>query len=190
MTIGILALQGAVQEHERALDRLGAQHVQVRLPKDLSGLAGLILPGGESTAMARYLEEYGLGDEIRKLAADGLALFGICAGAILLCSEVDGRAGVLGLLPASARRNAYGRQLASFEETLDTQLGPFHGIFIRAPRLEARAGTEVLAYRTPPHEGDAVLLRSGKVLGAAFHPELAGDDRLHRYFLELAAPSA
>ena len=187
MKIGILALQGAVQEHERALDRLGASHVQVRLPKDLAGLAGLILPGGESTAMARYLEEYSLGDEIQARAASGMAFFGICAGAILLCTEVDGRSGALGLLPASARRNAYGRQLASFEENIDTRLGPFHGIFIRAPRLEPRAGTEVLAYRIPPHEGDAVLLRSGKVLGASFHPELTDDDRLHRFFLELAA---
>lgn len=190
MKIGILALQGAVQEHERALDRLGAAHVQVRLPKDLAGLAGLILPGGESTAMARYLEEYGLGDEIRDRVAGGLALLGLCAGAILLCTEVDGRAGTLGLLPASAQRNAYGRQLSSFEETIETHLGLFHGIFKRAPRLEARAGTEVLAYRLPPHEGEAVLLRSGKILGASFHPELAGDDRLHRYFLELTGSSA
>jgi 5'-phosphate synthase pdxT subunit len=190
MKIGILALQGAVQEHERALDRLGAAHVQVRLPMDLAGLAGLILPGGESTAMARYLEEYGLGEEIRNHAARGMALFGICAGAILICTEVDGRAGALGLLPASARRNAYGRQLSSFEETLETRLGRFHGIFIRAPRLEARAGSEVLAYRVPPHEDDAVLLRSGKVLGATFHPELTGDDRLHQYFLDLAATGA
>ena len=163
MKIGILALQGAVQEHERALDRLGVAHAQVRLPKDLAGLSGLILPGGESTAMARYLTEYGLGDEIRNHAVRGMALFGICAGAILLCTEVDGHSGALGLLPAAARRNAYGRQLSSFEETLETQLGWFHGIFIRAPRLEARAGTEVLAYRIPPYEGEAVLLRYGKI---------------------------
>ncbi|PKL23473.1 MAG: pyridoxal 5'-phosphate synthase glutaminase subunit PdxT [Spirochaetae bacterium HGW-Spirochaetae-3] len=187
MRIGVLALQGAVQEHERALRRLGAEVVQVRLPVDLDGVSGLVLPGGESTVMARYLDEYGLGRAIRDRAAAGMALFGVCAGAILLCEEVDGRPGALGLLPAKATRNAYGRQLASFEETIDSPVGRFAGLFIRAPRLEALGATETLARRATERGGEAVLLRYGGVLAASFHPELSGDDRLHEYFLRLAA---
>lgn len=187
MRIGILALQGAVQDHRRPFERLGAATREVRHPKDLGGLDGLVLPGGESTVMAFYLREYGLVEPIRDLAESGLPIWGLCAGAILLCEEVDGEAGALALLPARAERNAYGRQLSSFEEELDTPVGPFPGIFIRAPRLEAKEGTEVLARRRGPGgREEAVLLRRGKVLAASFHPELSGDDRLHRYFLDLA----
>lgn len=179
LLVGILALQGAVQDHEAPLARLGAGTRQVRCGADLSGIDALILPGGESTVMARFLALYGLGDAIRERVAGGMPVFGICAGAILLCTEVDGAPGALALLPASARRNAYGRQLASFTAPLSTPVGIFEGIFIRAPMLLPDPGTEVLAFRGE----SAVLIRSGNILAAAFHPELTGDDRLHAWFL-------
>ncbi|HSV55866.1 MAG TPA: pyridoxal 5'-phosphate synthase glutaminase subunit PdxT [Magnetospirillaceae bacterium] len=183
MDIGVLALQGAVQEHERVLARLGARTRQVRLPADLEGLAGIVLPGGESTVMARYLREYRLDLALRERAQTGLAFFGVCAGAILLCREVDGEPGVLGLLPARAQRNAYGRQMNSFVALANGPAGTFHGLFIRSPKLEPLEGTEVLASLP---DGQPVMLRWGKVLAAAFHPELAGDDRAHSLFLKSA----
>lgn len=189
MRVGILALQGAVQDHAAPFRRLGAETAEVRRPEELEGLDGLVLPGGESTAMALYLRDYGLAEAIRAAAARGLALFGLCAGAILLCEEVDGRPGALALLPASATRNAYGRQLSSFEESVETPVGPFPGVFIRAPLLEPREGALALARRSPAgagSRGEAVLLRAGRVLAASFHPELSGDDRLHAYFLGMA----
>lgn len=216
MRIGILALQGAVQDHEAPLRRLGAETRQVRLPSELEGLDGLVLPGGESTVMAMYLAAYGLDAAIRAAWARGLALFGLCAGAILLCEEVDGRAGALRLLPAAARRNAYGRQLSSFEEEVEVALGGgaamdgrslagaaalpaaagrkelFPGVFIRAPRLEPRGAAETIGRRLSrgaEAPGEPVLLRSGRVLGASFHPELTGDDRIHRFFLEAVVGS-
>ena len=205
MRIGILALQGAVQDHVAPFARLDVEIVEVRRPEELEGpggrhgLDGLVLPGGESTVMGRYLREYGLVEPIRRLAAEGFPIWGLCAGAILLCREVDGASGVLSLLPARAARNAYGRQLSSFEEELDTPVGPFHGIFIRAPRLEALDGAEVLSRRSVARrsvarrsglpsdapQGEAVLIRHKNILAASFHPELSGDDRLHRYFLDM-----
>jgi pyridoxal 5'-phosphate synthase pdxT subunit len=208
MRIGILALQGAVQDHVAPFARLGVETVEVRRPEELEGhggtgghrgLDGLVLPGGESTVMGRYLREYGLVEPIRRLAAEGLPIWGLCAGAILLCREVDGEPGVLALLPARAARNAYGRQLSSFEEELDTPVGPFHGIFIRAPRLEALDGAEVLSRRSVARrsglpsdapQGEAVLIRHRNILAASFHPELSGDDRLHRYFLDMVEEKA
>lgn len=193
MTIGILALQGAVQDHERVFARLGASCRQVRTIADLDGLSGIILPGGESTVMSMYLREYALDDAIRACVAGGMPIFGFCAGAILLCSEVDGPGGrvpgALGLIEARATRNAYGRQNASFEEELETDLGPFPGIFIRAPRLEPLGSSKIVGRRRPEHGGEAVFLRQGKVLAASFHPELSGDDRIHRLFVELCAPA-
>lgn len=201
MRIGILALQGAVQDHGRPLARLGAESVEVRRPADLIGLDGLILPGGESTVMGRFLEDYGLVGPIRDFAAAGQALWGLCAGAILLCEEVDGLEGVLGLVPLKATRNAYGRQLASFEEDLDTVIGPFPGVFIRAPRLESRGAwpgegggggdrasfpkLETLGSRRPPCP-EPVLFRFASILVASFHPELTGNLGLHGLFLEIA----
>ena len=188
MTIGILALQGAVQDHEKVFRRLGVSTRQIRLPADLEGISGLILPGGESTVMAMYLREYGLDLALRERAAAGLPLFGFCAGAILLCSEVEGPGGrdkgALGLIEARAIRNAYGRQNASFEERIDTELGDFPGIFIRAPRLEPLGTTRVLGSRRPDRGGEAVFLRQGNILAASFHPELSADDRIHRMFVE------
>ena len=192
MTIGILALQGAVQDHEKVFRRLGVATRQIRLVADLEGLSGLILPGGESTVMAMYLREYALDEAIRARVAGGMPIFGFCAGAILLCSEVDGPEGrvpgALALIEARATRNAYGRQNASFEEELDTDLGPFPGIFIRAPRLAPLGATKVVGKRKPEHGGEAVFLRQGKILAASFHPELSGDDRIHRLFVELCDP--
>lgn len=198
MRIGILALQGAVQDHGRHLAGLGAEGVEVRRPSDLLGLDGLILPGGESTVMGRFLEDYGLVGPIRDFAAQGKALWGLCAGAILLCEEVDGQAGVLGLVPLKASRNAYGRQLASFEEDLDTAIGPFPGIFIRAPRLEPRvhgdrapnagapnAELVTLGSRRPPYP-EPVLFRYASILVASFHPELTDNPGLHALFLRIA----
>jgi len=190
MTIGILALQGAVQDHEKVFRRLGVETRQIRLPADLEGLSGIVLPGGESTVMRMYLREYGLDSAIRERVAAGTPIFGFCAGAILLCTEVeggDGRApGALGLMEARAVRNAYGRQLASFEEEIETDLGPFPGVFIRAPRLEALGATKIVGRRRTEMGGEAVFLRRGGVLAASFHPELSGDDRIHEYFLGIA----
>ena len=174
-TIGVLALQGAFREHVRALRQLGADAVEVRLPEELDGLDGLVIPGGESTTIARLARLYGLDEAIR---AFGQPIFGTCAGMILLDRRHLGRADLV------VERNAYGRQVASFEADLDLpgESDPFRGVFIRAPRvLEVGADVEVLAEL----DGEPVLLRDGDVLVAAFHPELTDDPRVHRRFLEL-----
>lgn len=175
MTIGVLALQGNFREHVAMLRRLGADAVEVRLPEQLQGLDGLVIPGGESTAIMRLMRLYGLEDALRAFAAP---VFGTCAGMIL----VD-RAH-LGLADLEVERNAYGRQVASFEAELELagDEEPLTGVFIRAPRVgDWGAGVEVLAR----HAGEPVLLRDGRVLVAAFHPELTEDTRVHELFLEL-----
>ncbi|MCP2013518.1 5'-phosphate synthase pdxT subunit [Deinococcus sp. HSC-46F16] len=189
--VGVLALQGAFREHRHRLESLGARVTEVRLPADLTGLGGLILPGGESTTMARLMDEYGLWDPLRDFHASGGALWGTCAGAILLAREVEGappqfggRQRSLGLLDLTVRRNAFGRQVDSFQVPLDVRGldAPFPAVFIRAPAFTGVGeGTEVLA----THAGAAVLARQGRVLASAFHPELTGDARLHRLFLEM-----
>jgi 5'-phosphate synthase pdxT subunit len=186
MKVGVLALQGDFREHLQALERLGAEGVEVREPQDLEGVERLIIPGGESTTISRLLKESGLDREIVKLGREGLPLFGTCAGLILLARELlEGQDLVepLGLIDIAVRRNAYGRQVDSFEEELEIEgIGPFHGIFIRAPIIE-RVGpqVEVLA-----HQGETpVMVREGKVLVSSFHPELTPDGRVHRYFLKL-----
>ena len=177
-----------MQDHEKVFRRLAVGTRQIRLPADLEGISGLILPGGESTVMAMYLREYELDSAIGERVKAGMPVFGFCAGAILLCSEVEGPGGrvpgALGLIEARAVRNAYGRQNASFEEEIDTELGPFPGIFIRAPRLESLGVTKIVGRRKPEHGGEAVFLRQGRILAASFHPELSGDDRIHRMFVE------
>jgi 5'-phosphate synthase pdxT subunit len=173
--IGVLALQGAFREHARALRAVGADVVEVRLPQQLEGLDGLVIPGGESTTIAKLATLYGLEEAIRGFEGP---IFGTCAGMIL----VD-RAH-LGLADLEVDRNAYGRQVASFEAdlTLDGEERPFRGVFIRAPRVrEVGPGVEVLAEL----DGEPVLLRDGRVLVAAFHPELTDDSRIHERFLEL-----
>ena len=173
--IGVLALQGAFREHTRTLRRAGADVVEVRLPEQLDGLDGLVIPGGESTTIAKLASLYGLDEAIRSFDRP---VFGTCAGMIL----VD-RAH-LGLADLEVDRNAYGRQVASFEADLelDGDERPFRGVFIRAPRVrEAGPDVEVLAEL----DGEPVLLRDGRVIVAAFHPELTDDPRVHERFLEL-----
>ncbi len=186
MRIGVLALQGAFREHIYALEALDASAVAVRLPDQLDGLAGLIIPGGESTAIAKLMESYGFYEPVLARFGEGMALWGTCAGAILLArTVVDGVAGQrsLALMDIEVRRNAFGRQVDSFEADLrfDDFDRPYRGVFIRAPWIEsAGAGVEVLAQ----HGGKTVAAREGRLLATAFHPELTGDPRIHRYFME------
>jgi 5'-phosphate synthase pdxT subunit len=181
--VGVLALQGAVREHASALAELGAHPVEVRSPEDLSGVDALVLPGGESTTMSLLLESTGLFEPIAERLADGMPAFGTCAGMILLASDVlDGRPDqrFFGAIDLTVRRNAFGRQVDSFETTLDVDGAPFDAVFIRAPFVEhVGDDVEVLA----SVDGHPVLCRSGAVLVSAFHPELSDDLRVHRLFL-------
>ena len=190
MKIGVLALQGGFEAHARVLRKLGAEVVYVRTPKDLQGLDGLVLPGGESTTHMKLLAETGLDDAIRKMGASGGAIFGTCAGAILLAREVMQPAQEsLGLMDMSVTRNAYGRQLSSDVLALETKLRdePLEMVFIRAPVIENVAeGMEVLAER----EGKPVLVQQGRMMAATFHPELTEDTTIHERFLELAGRHA
>lgn len=179
--IGILAVQGAVREHVAAVRDIGAEAVEVRLPRDLVDLDALILPGGESTTMRRLMDAYNLREPIAAMARTGTPMLGTCAGMILLAERIDdGEPPVFGLLDIGVRRNAYGRQLDSFEADLDVaglDGGPMHGVFIRAPGVtDVGEGAEVLA-RDP--DGRPVAVRQGRVLATAFHPELTGDRRMH-----------
>jgi pyridoxal 5'-phosphate synthase pdxT subunit len=200
--IGVLALQGDLREHLAALADLGAAGRPVRLPGDLPGLDGIILPGGESTTMSMLLASAGLYEPLRKELDAGLPAFGTCAGLILLAAAIaDGRPdqSCFGAIDLTVRRNGYGRQHESFECDLDVvglAGGPLHGVFIRAPLVDAAGpGVEVLAtLPTPvgvgPVVGGAeartpVLCRQGSVLVAAFHPELTADRRVHRLFLSM-----
>ncbi|MFZ9629464.1 MAG: pyridoxal 5'-phosphate synthase glutaminase subunit PdxT [Ilumatobacteraceae bacterium] len=186
--VGVLALQGAFAAHERALTRCGAATRQVRRPVDLEGLDAIVLPGGESSTMSKLLVSSGLFDELKGRLQDGLPVLGTCAGMILLASDIlDGRPDQLsfGVVDISVRRNAYGRQNESFETDLEVTgvEGPFHAVFIRAPRIEAIGQVvEVLA----SHEGVAVVARQGAAMVASFHPELTDDIRLHQLFLQHA----
>jgi 5'-phosphate synthase pdxT subunit len=190
--IGVLAVQGAVREHVAAIRDIGAEPVEVRLPRDLVDVDALILPGGESTAMRRLIDAYGLREPIAALARNGRPMLGTCAGMILLSSRLDGgEEPVFGLLDIEVRRNDYGRQLESFEADLEVaglDGGPLHGIFIRAPGVtDVGPGVEVLA-RDP--DGRPVAVRQGRVLATAFHPELTEDRRLHRLLVELVEEAA
>lgn len=175
MKIGVLAVQGAFREHAAVLRRLGADVVEVRKPEHLEGLDGLVIPGGESTTITRLIRLYGLEDAIHAFVRP---VFGTCAGMIILDRSH------LGLVDLEVERNAYGRQVASFEA--DVELAgedePLRGVFIRAPRVrDAGPGVEVLAEL----EGEPILLRDGRFLVASFHPELTQDTRVHERFLEL-----
>lgn len=173
MKIGVLALQGNFREHAEMLRRLGAEVAEVRLAEDLDGLDGLVIPGGESTSITRLMHLYGLEEGIQRFRG---AIFGTCAGMILLDRNH------LGLVGLEVDRNAYGRQVASFEADLDLGDGaPLRGVFIRAPRVTDAGGMEVLAEL----DGEPVLLRQGRFLVASFHPELTEDTRVHERFLEL-----
>ena len=182
-TVGVLALQGAFAAHVECLRRVGACAAEVRTPADLLGVDALVMPGGESGTMSQLLESSGLFPVVADRIASGMPVFGTCAGMILLATEVlDGRAGQrsFSALDISVRRNAFGRQVDSFEAAVDTVVGEFHGVFIRAPRI-VRTGPDVTVLGTLGDE--PVLVRRGGVLAASFHPELAGDDRLHGYFV-------
>lgn len=186
MKVGVLALQGAVDRHARRLRSLGAEPRQVRTPSDLSEVDALIIPGGESTTMSMLLDSSGLRDPIAQRLADGMPALGTCAGMILLGSEIlDGRSDqrCFGAVDISVRRNAFGRQVDSFEADLllgELEGGPFRAIFIRAPFVE-RAGPSVEVLATV--DGHPVLCRQGAVTVAAFHPELTDDSRVHERFL-------
>ena len=183
-TVGVLAVQGSFREHAAMLRRLGAEVVEVRKPEQLAALDGLVIPGGESTAIGRLVRLYGLEDAIRRFARP---ILGTCAGMILLGRDtVDGVPGqpLVGAVDVVVRRNGYGRQVASFEADLDLdgEHEPLRGVFIRAPRVEhAGPDVEVLAELN----GEPVLLRQGRIIVASFHPELTGDTRVHERFLDL-----
>jgi len=185
-TIGVLALQGAFAAHTRILTELGARVREVRVPADLAAVDALVMPGGESTTMSRLLTTSGLFEPLRERIAGGLAVFGTCAGMILLAADVaDGRPDQrsLAAIDLGVRRNGYGRQIDSFEADLDVKGldEPFHAVFIRAPVVERIGdGIDVLA----EHDERAVFLRGGPVFVASFHPELTPDGRLHAMFLQ------
>ncbi len=186
MKIGVLALQGAFREHRWMLERCGAQAVEVRKPGDLDGLDGLIIPGGESTTIGKMLVDWGLMGKIRERAAVGLAVYGTCAGMILLAKDIVGSdQPSLGLMDIKVRRNAFGRQRESFEADLNVpEFGaePVRAVFIRAPYVES-AGPEVKILAAV---GDHIVIaRQGRFLVTAFHPELTDDDRIHKYFIAM-----
>ncbi len=213
--VGVVSLQGASSEHVAALRRLGARAAEVRVPSDLAGVDAVVIPGGESTTMSHLLKTSGLFDPLAERLADGMPAFGTCAGMILLAEEVlDGRPDqrCFGAIDISVRRNAFGRQAASFETDLDAEgfAEPFHAVFIRAPWVE-RTGEKVdvlatvspgsgaqdtaaLSPQTPEPKRHRpkvpVLCRSGPVLVSSFHPELTGDDRVHAVFLGMIGSSS
>ncbi|MET1232262.1 MAG: pyridoxal 5'-phosphate synthase glutaminase subunit PdxT [Candidatus Limnocylindrales bacterium] len=186
--IGVLAVQGAFGEHLAVLRQIGAEGVEVRLPVDLEGIAGLILPGGESTAQRKLIDRWGLRQPILDLADAGAPIFGTCAGMILLSSQiVDGDEPVFPLLDVEVKRNAFGRQLDSFEGPVAVPvLGdtPVHGVFIRAPIVE-RVGPDVDVLARLD-DGRIVAVRQRNVMATAFHPELAGETRFHRLVAAMA----
>ncbi|MFB7250699.1 pyridoxal 5'-phosphate synthase glutaminase subunit PdxT [Microbacterium sp. NPDC056234] len=184
--VGVLALQGDVREHARVLEGLGADVSLVRRPEELAAVDGLVLPGGESTVIDKLARAFGLAEPLRAAIADGLPVFGTCAGLILLADRVlDGAEGQqsFGGLDVVVRRNAFGRQTESFETSLDIDGfdAPVHATFIRAPLIES-VGARATAIGTLP-DGGVVAVEQGRLIGTSFHPEVAGEDRFHRRFL-------
>lgn len=189
--IAVIAIQGDYEKHLAMLNALGAEGVAARLPQEVSDADGVILPGGESTTIGKMLARYGVDEAIKQAAAAGKPIYGTCAGLILLSREIAAGTGerggqpTLGILDAVVARNAFGRQVDSFEASLDVpEIGPepLRAVFIRAPYV-AEAGPQVQTLAK--HDGKAVLVRQGHILGSAFHPELTDDDRVHRYFMHL-----
>jgi 5'-phosphate synthase pdxT subunit len=188
MRIGVLAVQGDFREHLETLRAIGVEGVEVRLPEDLVGLDALILPGGESTAMRRLIDRWALREPILALARDGAPIFGTCAGMIILSKDIaGGEPPVLPLLDVTVVRNAFGRQLDSFEGAVDVPLlgdTPVHGVFIRAPTIERTGdGVEILSRLD---DGRIVAVRQGNIMATAFHPELAGETRFHHLLATMA----
>jgi pyridoxal 5'-phosphate synthase pdxT subunit len=187
--IGVLALQGAFIEHEKALQSLGVESVEVRLPEHLQGLDGLIIPGGESTTIGKLATEYGLVEPLRQFAKEK-PTWGTCAGLIFLAKDIGlERQPILGLMDIVVDRNAFGRQVDSFETELDfkglAEDRPFHAIFIRAPLVrKVGDGVKILAQL---NDGGIVAVQEGNWLGTAFHPELTNDHRVHQYFCDMVS---
>ncbi len=191
MKIGVLALQGAFIEHEKMLKRLGVEAVEVRLPQDLAGCDGVIIPGGESTTIGKLAVQYHLIEPLRDMAKTGRPLWGTCAGLIFMAKDVGRDQPLLGLMDVTVQRNAFGRQVDSFEASLNIKGidgdRPFHGIFIRAPLIESVGdGVKVLAQVEKDGEDVIVAAQQGTLLVTSFHPELSSDDRFHRYFVKMA----
>lgn len=190
MRIGVLALQGDFAEHQVMLRRIGAEASQVRLPAQLDGLDGLIIPGGESTTIGKLSETFGLIEPLRRFAGTH-PVWGTCAGAILLSQDARRDQPLLGIMNITVERNAFGRQVDSFAIDLAVSAliepeRPFRAVFIRAPLIESTGkGVEVLARLPDGGSGRIVAARQGRLLATSFHPELTGDDRFHRYFLSL-----
>ena len=183
MRIGVLALQGDFREHIKAVKEAGAEAVEVRNPEDFDNCDGLIIPGGESTTLSILIKKYSFGKKIRELAARGFPVFGTCAGAIVMAKEADGRPGVLGLMDLSVKRNAYGRQVESFESKIDLKNGKsVHGVFIRAPII-TKTGPDALVLAKC--NGNPVLVEQGNFLAATFHPELTKERGIHRIFVSI-----
>jgi 5'-phosphate synthase pdxT subunit len=187
--VGVLALQGDVREHSSMLERLGADVTAVRTAEQLDDLDGLVMPGGESTTIAYLLTTSGIRPTLEKKIADGLSVFGTCAGLILLAHEIlDGRSDQWSFdeLPLSVRRNGYGRQISSFETLVDVKgLGEVPGVFIRAPKIETWSeDLDVLAFHDHGDGEHPVLVRRDRIWGCSFHPELTNDDRIHRLFVD------
>ena len=192
MKIGVLAVQGDFAEHIAILRRLNVECREVRLPEQLEGIDGLIIPGGESTTLSRLMSIYHLREPVQAMAAQGKAVWGTCAGMIMLAHEITEADPVpLQVMDIGVQRNAFGRQIDSFEQDLDItglEPDPFHAIFIRAP-VVIRVGQQVKTLAALS-TGQAVAVRQGNLMATAFHPELTNDARLHQYFLDLAADPA
>jgi len=187
--IGVLALQGAVREHIQHIEALGAVGMAIKRPRELKEIAGLIIPGGESTTIGKLMVEYEFIDAIRDFHAAGKPIYGTCAGMILLAKTItEGDQPLLSLMDIEARRNAFGRQRESFEADLAIKgIGSFNAVFIRAPWIESVGeGVDTLAeFDTIEHGNVKVMARQGSLLASAFHPELTGDVRVHKYFLNM-----
>ena len=192
MRVGVLALQGDFSEHQTVLQKLGADVCQVRLPEHLSGLDGLILPGGELTTIGKLAVAYGLIDPLREFGRNH-AIWGTCAGAIFMSKDIHRSQPLLELMDITVSRNAFGRQVDSFEIDLQIELGshkngnarPYHAVFIRAPLIEEVRGDARALARLP--DGRIVAALQGRLMATSFHPELTDDDRFHRFFLELSS---
>lgn len=190
VTVGVLGLQGDFQEHLEALGRIGVAGVDVRRAEQLDAVDALIVPGGESTTIGKLAELYGLTEKIRDRVAEGMPVWGTCAGAIFLAKRVPGRPQpLLGLMDITVERNAFGRQVDSFETDLDVKPfdSPFHAVFIRAPKIvDVGPSVDVLARL---EDGTVVAAQQGRLLATSFHPELTGDGRFHRHFCGLIQPT-
>ncbi len=190
MKIGVLALQGDFEEHLLTLEKCGVEGMRLRLPQELDGVAGLIIPGGESTTIGKLMDRYGISEKIRQRHSEGMPIYGTCAGLILLAKDiVASQQTRLGLMNVTVERNAYGRQVDSFEaDVIAPRLGevPLRAVFIRAPVVRrVESSVEVLA----THDNVPILIREGNLLASSFHPELTNDLRVHRYFLEMVGKS-